>query len=81
MKLVNRIVTADGVVHSDTNEAVRHLDRRYGEKISKLSSKLIAETDGKYTKIQEFIDANLGAFKELMDIKHDMTTVKDERND
>ena len=80
MKLLTKVQTFDGALHANHDAATRHLDRLYGDAICKLSSRMITETEGKYMRIQEFIDDNLSAFEELIKIKQDMT-VEDERDD
>lgn len=78
MKFLTRVQTHDGQLHASKDAAMRHLDKLYGETICSLTSRMITETDGKYTRLQEFIDGNLDSFRRLMTIKEDMTV---EEND
>ena len=80
MKLLTKVQTFDGELHVNQDAARRHLDRLSGEAICKHSTRMITETEGKYTRIQEFIDGNLDAFKILMDIKQDMI-LEDEKDE
>ena len=80
MKLLTKVQTFDGQLHENRDAAMRHLDRVYGEAICTLVANMITETDGKYTKLQEYIDGNLESFKHLIDIKQDMV-LEDERDD
>ena len=72
MERVTKVRTFDGLLHDDQRAAQRHLDKIYGEALSKIAHKIISDSDFKYSKLLECLDGNLDAFKKLMQIKADM---------
>jgi len=81
MKNVNKIQTFDGVFHDNTKDAMRHLDKLYGDVLTKIAHQLTA-CDGKYIRISEYLDENLTSFDGLLRIKRDMQLeIDDEEED
>jgi hypothetical protein len=77
---IELIQTFDGKRHESKKDALRHLDKVYGDKICKIGrdiSQLIEYKD-RYVKITEFIDENLNLFNELSRIKADMEIEEEE---
>lgn len=70
MRQVVKIQTRDGVLHDSPEDARRHADRVYGEALTRLAHRAVALD--KYTKMVDFLDANLDAFVELKALKQDM---------
>lgn len=77
MKTITVFKTYDNVLHTSFRDAARHLDKIYGDKISKIGHGLV-NCNGKYVALQDYVDANLALFLELEKIKADMVLVKDE---
>lgn len=78
---VKLIQTFDGIKHESKQDALRHLDKIYGDKLTKLSQDIIQLFDNKdrYVKVSEFIDSNLELFNELSEIKADMRIEEEEK--
>jgi hypothetical protein len=72
MRKVTKYQTCDCEEHLSMDDALRHLDKVYGDKLCKIGHELV-KCDGKYSKMTEFIDNNLHLFEELSKIKSDMT--------
>lgn len=70
MKKVLRYVTSDDNTHLTYEDAKRHNDARYGDRLCKIT-RMIVMQDGKYNKILDFVDLNLALFLELQAIKED----------
>jgi len=71
MKWVRNVQTRDGTLHNNVLRATEHAERLYGEALSRLAHRAVAVE--KYSKMMEFIDANLDAFIELKALKADTT--------
>ncbi len=66
---VTRFETLDGALHASPLDAKRHAEKRYGDALTAISHKL-ARLE-KYAAIQDFIDANLGEFTALAELRED----------
>lgn len=75
MKWVAMVRTSDGVLHDDKPKADKHAEQRYGEALTRIAHELV-HTDGKYSKVIEYIDANLEKFAELHALKRDIELEK-----
>jgi hypothetical protein len=69
---VSMFKTFDGELHESTSDAIRHLDKIYGDKICRLGREAAHLS---YTQITVFIDNHLKDFNELRKIKKDMELV------
>lgn len=78
MRRVDRYVTFDGEVHVDQKAALKHLDKMFTNAMYGLVGRLVNETNGKSTKIAEFLKDNLGQFEGLIKIKKDMEIEDDD---
>lgn len=63
--------TSDGIIHGTHEAALHHLEKVYGEKLCSIGRGLV-HCDGKYVRMVEWIEANLGRFSDLLAIKEDM---------
>lgn len=72
MKLVERFQTLDGQEYKTKRDALQHLDKLYGCKMTSLFNRMNLETDFKYERCTNWIDENLDLFVELKRIKDDM---------
>lgn len=79
MQKLNVYKTADNVLFENVSDAMRHLDAKYADLLTKLAHQLVALD--KYTKICEFLDNNLSCFVELNKIKEDMKLIKVDDNE
>lgn len=70
MKYVQRIMTADGVVHESIDAATKYLDKQFGDIIMPLAHELVQHAD-KYSKAHEFIERHLDDFAKLLAIRKD----------
>lgn len=77
MKLVMRVETSDGALHKTVAEAERAVNKRYGDALTAIVLDA-CKTEGKYTKLHEFIDANLPRLENLARIKDDLKLDKNE---
>ena len=79
MKWISMVETFDGQRHRDYLQAEKHLDKLYGDELTKLATDL-AKLDGKYKKFSEFLDdsANQARMIRLTVIKKDMELVKED---
>lgn len=73
MKKIILIQTYDGVKHTDHDAALRHLDRKYGEIMAKVCHEIFQRN---YLTAQDYIDENLFLFNELIKIRDDTYSVK-----
>lgn len=80
MQRITKIRTFDGAEHTNQTEAKRHLDKLYGDELTKLAHQLV-KLDAKYGPTTEFIDANLDAFARLLEIKADLALTSDEEEE
>jgi hypothetical protein len=69
MELVTRIKTLDGKTHDNKKDALRHLDRLYGDILLRIARDL---GELNYTGRSDYIDQNLDLFVRLSKIKADM---------
>ena len=58
-------------MHQSKTDAFRHLDKKYGDVLCKISRE-ISILDSKYSKIIDYIDNHLSYFQTLIDLKKDM---------
>lgn len=77
MKHVTKIQTFDGKLHTHVLDARRHLDKLYGDALTKIAHQL-CNCDGKYAKISEWLDENLDSFEEVLRIKRDLQVETEE---
>lgn len=80
MQRISKIRTFDGAEHADYNDAKRHLDKIYGDELTRLAHQIV-KLDAKYRPITEFLDANLDAFARLLEIRADMTLASEGEED
>ena len=80
MQVIRQIKTFDGKVHDDIDAAVRHLNKLHADALSKIAIE-ITRLDNKYVAIGDWIDANLGRFLDLHEIKQDMKIDKPDEED
>lgn len=69
MKQVAKFQTRDGKLHNTHSDAKRHADSVYGLQLSKIAH-AIAKLE-KYVTIADWINDNLGEFKELLELEKD----------
>ena len=75
MQAVTVIKTFDGVLHPNTKEAKKHLDKLYGDELLKHARQLANQN---YTRVSDYLDEKLNGFLHLSEIKADMETVEDD---
>lgn len=80
MHYVTKIQTFDGTLHETKKDALRHLDRLYGDAMTRICHQ-ICSLDGKYRSITTWVDENLDVFKPLIRIKADMEMHGDDPED
>lgn len=76
MKIVKRVQTYDNILHESTKEAKKHLDKKFGEIITKHAHRLSALQ--KYTDICDYLEENLKDFKNAIEIQNDLKITCDE---
>lgn len=74
MNKVTKYKTLDDKEHDSIESAQKHLDKEYGNLISKISHNII-KTECKYINIMNYIDSNLDLFIELNNIKRDKEVI------
>lgn len=79
MKLIQKVETFDGEAHDDIDSALRYLNKLHADQLSKIAHAIV-KCDGKYVKIGNWIDNNIGAVMDLHAIKQDMVLMKDEED-
>ena len=70
MKYVTMVQTSDGVLHKTQKDAMRHADKRYGDKLIALAHRIC--TVDKYKEAHAFIENTLPSFLELAELQKDM---------
>jgi hypothetical protein len=80
MRWIQMVQTSDGVLHENALKAEQHSEKRYGDELTRIAHEL-CRTDGKYSKLTEYIDANLGAFVKLAALKADITLENSDDDD
>lgn len=84
MRKVTKILTDDNRMFDTVKDAVKHLDREYGNRLTGVVHKILHITSevGKYIALCEFLDENLMLFDELSALKSELRrNITDEDDD
>jgi hypothetical protein len=78
MKTISKYQIYTGEEFETEKDALRKLEKKYGDVLFKIAHKLVAYADGNYFRTSEWIDKNLHEFLTLKTIKEDMILIETE---
>ena len=81
MKRIDMYQTASGAAYPSRQEAERELEKAYGNNLSRITTDMVNQCDGKYGRMIEFIDENLPRFVILQQIKNDIKLEPEDDHD
>jgi len=78
MRIETAFITDDEKVFFDKREAIKHLDKQYGNEIEKLSHRLLKIE--KYAEMINFLDGHLSEFSNAIALKTEINAAQKENN-